>query len=614
MRILLGVTVGMMLASAALAGKRGSAPDDQKAPDVDFLALDAQAKVELLTLTLDKAEGGGALTMFIWLRGGKPRQAWAIAANAPAYCWPLMAAAAGFYDLPKDCGLSIEAGKLNGVVYRGAQQKYVLAGTVNAGTFKGPAGEGSYTGRLVGEAEFAKQNPKPKADYPCWRNDGSGTGGETGAKLVSDSGQIRVLWKSEELIPPGYHEGINFPSPCGIQSGHCSPVLADGKVFLSYFTGSAKNMDAAGVEEMWPNSGFIPKEMVIKKSTHLADQIIVAMDAQSGRTLWKTVFAEDGPNISRGGSGSRHKLYGPSSKAASHLTQCAAYGKVFAKGTGNVVYAVDADTGKLVWRTEPWKQPEKGQFNTGTDTVTFADGVVATMSGGGLTGFEAATGKVLWKLPAGLGRGQTAIRWVTKGREFFLTPKGQCIEPKTGKVLWTAEGAPGGGVIAADGSHLLCSGSSIVGFAISPEKATLLWTVEGEYSPREITPVIYKGHAYLRAMNKVDKDAGKYQSICVELATGKVVSKAEGTKSFSSITCGDGLIFNSNAALVMLQPANPQDFHQLKAGGNLPKNTVADVAMPIIIQGSPEVTAIYADGRVFSRCFDGIICYDLRRP
>lgn len=125
--------------------------------------------------------------------------------------------------MPKDCGLSIEAGRLNGVVYRGAQKKYVLAVTVNAGTLKGPAGERSYTGRWVSEAEFAKQNPKPKTDYPCWRNNGSGAGGETSAKLVGNPSQIRVLWKREELIPPGYHEGINFPSPCGIQSGHCSP-------------------------------------------------------------------------------------------------------------------------------------------------------------------------------------------------------------------------------------------------------------------------------------------------------------------------------------------------------------------------------------------------------
>ena len=88
--------------------------------------------------------------------------------------------------------------------------------------------------------------------------------------------------------------------------------------------------------------------------------------------------------------------------------------------------------------------------------------------------------------------------------------------------------------------------------------------------------------------------------------------KSQSSNSFSSVTAGDGYLFNCNAALVMMQKADPADFREVTPSKGGPSNTVADVSMPIILQGTPETTAIYADGRLFTRTFDGVICYDLR--
>jgi hypothetical protein len=74
-----------------------------------------------------------------------------------------------------------------------------------------------------------------------------------------------------------------------------------------------------------------------------------------------------------------------------------------------------------------------------------------------------------------------------------------------------------------------------------------------------------------------------------------------GTRSFSSITAGDGLIFNCNAARVYLQKAAGSGYADLPGGGA--RNA---------LWGTPETTGIYADGRFFTRGFDGILCYDMR--
>jgi outer membrane protein assembly factor BamB len=452
------------------------------------------------------------------------------------------------------------------------------------------------------------------AAYPCWRNDGSGVGFETGSELVSDPSQAKIVWKSEELVPCGYHEGINLGTrPCGVQTGHASPVLAEDRVFMSWFVGSPGREadDRKGFDDFLPTSLHVPPEMIAKKIARVADQIVTCMDARTGRTLWRAVVKEGGPNISRGGSDSRHKLFGPSSKAASHLTPCAAYGKVFAKGTGNILYAFDAATGKLLWQTGEF-DPRAKFWGSGTDSVTFADGVVATGLGE-LSGFDHGSGRKLWGVKGATGgRGETHIRWVCKGKEFFIAPKGQCLEPKTGKVLWTAEGAPGG-VIAADESRLVFGHSgSIVAYRVSPQGAEKLWSTTDHLVWRTITPVVYRGAAFVRAVTPAGAARSQAATYCFDVETGMVLGQATGTKSFSSVVAGDGRIFNCNAALVIMQTADPKDFRDLKATGNAPSNTVADVSMPIVIQGQPETTAIYADGRIFTRCFDGVICMDLR--
>jgi len=627
-----------------------------KSVDVDFCAFDAKGDIVLYGLTLENADGGNAdVSLKVWCRGGVFGMAWFEKPSWPGYACVAQAAFGGFYNVPPDGGLTRKGDTLTGTVYRGFGEKFILDMKVDgrsitgayrsemydarlAKTYHGwvlgrffrrqrdatqplkpiPGPRGAVKGTILNETELKSRLPPvpPAAQYPCWRNKGDGIGFETGARLVTDLSQVRVIWKSEELIPPGYHEGINFgTAPCGIQAGHASPILADGKIFLNYFTGSAGRADddRKGYDEFILKSGHIPDEQVARKIARVADQIMACMDAQTGRTLWKFVAKEDGPNISRGGSDSRHKLCGPSSKAASHLTGCYGDGRVYFKGTGGVIYCLDADTGKLVWQTGPWDRNRRS--SAGTDTCQYADGVMATNADGGLSGFDGATGKKLWTVRGAVGSRRTHIRWAFEGNDYFITPGGQLLDPKTGDVLWTAKPASDVrygrmGAVAADGTYMIHgSGTAITGFRISRASVEKLWETSDMIVWRAIHPVMYRGHAYVRAMKKGARGPRTY---CIEMKTGKVVGEASGTKSFSSVIGGDGRIFNSNAAIVFMQNAEPQDFSDFRASGDAPCQVVADASMRVVLQGMPESTAIYADGRLWSRTFDGIICYDLR--
>jgi outer membrane protein assembly factor BamB len=653
----------------------------------DFGSIKAgSGTVAQYVLTLAGADGGGPLTMRIWARDGTFRQAWATGPSQPGYCHALIASHTGFYNVPPEIGLKQESGKLTGTVRLGGSKDFEIAAAVSGTSLNGQykafavergkrgkaAGQGKLTGKILSESDLKRTvSPLAKGAWVAgFRHDASGVGFETGAALVESPFEARVVWHSEELVFPPYHEGINFSKPCGIQGGHASPMLWDGKIYINQFWGIPSETDdpkgiaqaIAKAKENTEQKGkpplHIPREMMLRKYARSADQVMTCIDAGTGRTLWRVVFPDAGPNISRGGSDSRHKLCGPSSKAASHLSACVVDGMVYFKGTANNIYALDANTGELKWEAAK-KQKGKGgkdskgrrisawgKGSTHTDTMQYAGGVVATLKhipnttpprlSTQITGLDARTGKVLWHhVSLVSGRGATALRWVHKGKEYFLTTGGACIEPKSGKILWKIEGWDNLGYQFAADEDLLfvAKEKSCAGYRVSPQKAEKLWETEEIARDRMIFPVLYKGHAFMRTRQhpkgieqtlwKGDfspmKDNGRltqdWCTICVDMASGKVVGCAYGSKSYASVTAGDGRIFNCCAVTVAYQDGDPSNYRDLpydKSKGSY--RGPADHGSPCtVLYGCPETGGAYADGRFFSRTFDGIVCYDLRK-
>lgn len=612
-----------------------AAEDVQTQDPFASVAADAGSEATLWRLVLSGGwPGGKPLQVSIWCRDGVFGQAWAETSGAPAYAFVATAGHGAYFGMV-DAGLRHDKGQVAGLLRVGHGRTYQIKGRVTGGAIQGSYeatfGSGkdgkSATGKLQGQilkvSELKKlQTAFPEAcAYPGWRNDGSGSGASTGQKLVDDPCAVRVAWKSEALIPAGYYEGENIGEPfCDIQSGHTSPILADGRLYVSYFVGNGSEIakDKGKVMADCESGGRkgqykpVPMHWWKRKFAAKADQIITCIDAQTGATLWRTVIPVDGPNISAHG---RVGALGPNSKASSHLGPCAGGGAVFAKGTGGKLYCVDAVTGKMKW-TVPVSGPHKQSKSADADTCQYARGVVVAGRGRTLVGFAAATGKELWQVEDALTfRGASALRWLAEdGKAYFLTGAGHCIDPQSGKVMWQIPDLKLQS-FAADPQHFLAASAD--GFhcwRISPKGFTALWTHDAYGADRNQYPVLYDGNAYVRAVKKPIPPKNKdWLTICLSLKDGSLAGTASGTKSYSSNVAGDGRIFNCNASVVLLQKAAP-DYRDLPPHGATQRGKVADQNTAVILQGSPESTAIYADGRLFSRTFDGIVCYDCRVP
>lgn len=117
------------------------------------------------------------------------------------------------------------------------------------------------------------------------------------------------------------------------------------------------------------------------------DEVMMALDAGSGKTIWRTAYAAP---FSMNSATSRHGA-GPKS------TPTFANGRIFSLGMTNIVTAFDAASGKQLWQKPATKaQP---MYHTAMSPVVDRDVMVVHVGGPGdaaLTAFDVATGNVRW--------------------------------------------------------------------------------------------------------------------------------------------------------------------------------------------------------------------------
>ena len=113
-------------------------------------------------------------------------------------------------------------------------------------------------------------------------------------------------------------------------------------------------------------------------------------------------------------------------------------GRVFAMDAGGVVSALDAGTGKRIWRFDPRPDEDEGGFGGG---LAFSGNRVFAVTGyGDVFGLEPETGKVAWKQP--LAVPMRAAPVVSSGRLFVISYDNQtwALDGRDGTILWTHAG------------------------------------------------------------------------------------------------------------------------------------------------------------------------------
>jgi outer membrane protein assembly factor BamB len=183
-----------------------------------------------------------------------------------------------------------------------------------------------------------------------------------------------------------------------VGTGHASPVLAANRLYV---------LARQGEEE-----------------------VVSAIDADTGKTVWQNRYAAP------------YKMHpaalghGPGPKS----TPLVAEGRVFTLGISGILSALDARTGKLLWRKPaPAVTP---LYGTGMSPVIDSGLLIAYVGGhdrGALTAFDPATGAEKWKW-TGDGPGYASPIVVTLGGTKQVVTQSQdriiSVDATSGRLLW----------------------------------------------------------------------------------------------------------------------------------------------------------------------------------
>lgn len=336
--------------------------------------------------------------------------------------------------------------------------------------------------------------------------------------------------RGETLLAEWPDDGPEVKWTCDLGSGYAGVAVADGKVIAFH----RKN----------------------------DEEIVEALDAKSGKSLWQTSFEAN----YRGGIDSNT---GPRCVPLVHEKQ------VFAFGADGDLHCVDLATGAKRWSRSLYEdyKADRGYFGAGSTPIV-VDGRLLVNVGGrgaGLVGLDPATGKTLWQKtdedasyssPTATGiNGYPQALFVTRYNALLVDPKtGDTHSPlpfgKRGPTVNAA--AP---LIIGNDLFLTASyGVGAVQAKIDKSGVRQVWANDDSLSSQYATPVVHKGYLY---GTHGREDVGIAALRCVELATGNVKWSEEGYGVAHPILAGDKILLQSVDGRVTLIAANPDQYEEL---------------------------------------------------
>ncbi len=628
-----------------------------------------QSYRRLVLKLADAPPGGEGLQLTIGLLGAKPVQIWALAprwgsqrliSRSGSLAWDGSRLSGTAYVLianPFVDKAHYKAHKNGGAWWSleidASESATGIDGTYRAGRSNKRAEpapvSGTLTGHSVDRATIDERHPpQPAADFPCWRGRyGNGTAPGVEQELVADLGQASVLWTSEESDLPGTYNIV--------MGGLGGPVVADGKVFLSYQMPNGPTFDEEWATKLMPagpaaasrisyyghRDGETGARWLRRRTSVEADDVVLCIDAQTGLTRWKRVWPAAARNPSYSGRGWSWAKNGP------FTTPCIVGERLYTIGGHGALYCLDTNDGATVWTAElPSASAAAAHLDAAVaagrmvqrtshkprapdlcTSLAHAQGViVANDNGWAVHGWDAATGAKRWgpvKID-GLGGGRSGgahsgVPIMLDGKQMLIMGPA-LLDPRDGTVLWSVPAAyfrgelgnaavAGDVVVFANGTKNEDSEVGVSAWRLDAAgDATLLWTLDRRYCTAGFqSPAIYANRLYCctRPGRDVRDEHAQGQVICVDMETGRILASVERRRGEGSIA---QLLADDGRLLVGQQHASwwstdPDDFRRLSpfpGGDSVPNNQSSH---PQALCG----------GRLYSRGDFNLVCWDLRR-
>ncbi|MFC2161854.1 PQQ-binding-like beta-propeller repeat protein [Acidobacteriota bacterium] len=229
------------------------------------------------------------------------------------------------------------------------------------------------------------------------------------------------------------------------------------------------------------------------------EEMIICLDAASGKVLWKDIYKAQAVT----GPASRHP--GPRSSPA------AGNGKVVTIGVGGVISCLEAETGKLLWRKDPFPKIVPQYFTAMSPLIV--DGMaIAHLGGqgnGAVIAYDLTSGDSKWQWSGEAPQyGSPSLLTVAGTKQIAtLTEKSLIgLELTSGKMLWQISFVPGQRAYNAatpiiDGDTVFYTGAGRGTFAVKIKKEGDGFKTEEIWSNPDCgvqynTPVHKDGHLY----------------------------------------------------------------------------------------------------------------------
>lgn len=362
---------------------------------------------------------------------------------------------------------------------------------------------------------------------------------------------------------------------------------------------------------------------------------------------WTSTWPTEGP-----------KVLWKSSAGIGFASVAVAQGRLFTLGNidgAEVVVCLDAETGHVVWRhSYPCSlDPEYHEGGPGATPTVDGDRVFTVGKRGHFFCFDAANGRIIWRMNLTENLGATKPRWGFAGSPLILSnlillnagAAGAALEKSTGKVVWSSGtnacgyATPVPYKFGNEQCVAIFAAKALVGVRVNDGKEQWRhpWITKWDINAADPilageqffissfdrgcallqiksgTPsvkwenksmanhfnscVLLKGFAY--GING-NTDQPEKDLRCVELATGQLKWKHEGL-GLGSVTSANGkLILLSEKGELIIAEASPETFKP--------------IARAQVLGGKCWTVPVLANGRIYCRNAQGtLVCLDVRR-
>lgn len=336
-------------------------------------------------------------------------------------------------------------------------------------------------------------------------------------------------------------------------------------------------------------------------------EVCQALDAATGKELWIADVAA-GKYDGSGNTGAKDNKGGDGPRSTPTVND----GMVYVLTPDIVLYGLDANTGKQIWKRDIMSDHAGRNIQWKSAASPVVDGDLVFAGGGGpgqsMLAFNKKTGAVVWKTGDEIITHATPVVATILGVRqviFFMKSGLVSVAAKDGKLLWkfpykfnvstAASAVVAGDVVYCSAGYGVGGGACRIVREGTGLAAKELWQIPGdsEVANHWSTPIYKDGHLY--GMFSFKK-WGTGPLKCVELATGKVKWEQPDFGAGHVTMVGDRILALTDYGDLVVVAAQPQAYKEL--------------ARAKVLDGKCWTTPAFANGRIYVRSIKEAVCLD----